>query len=824
MKGKISRSCVAAVVATPILAAMLPMTAASAQDVTTPPPSAAPPSSVEGAVTTSPTDAAPASSVPVQGGPGATPGGVGETVPQGQAATSAAPGGASAPASSAANGLNPDIVVTANKREQNLRQVPASISAFTGQALQTRGVARLTDLNASVPALQIASNNNQVILTIRGVGSGILSSSGESAVALHLDGVYLARPEAGQSAFFDVQRVEVLRGPQGSLYGRNATGGAINVVSVAPSATPTGYILGTVGNYARTDVEGAIGGPIAGDTITGRIGAYFHRRGDGFGTNLFTGKDIERLHEFGGKAAVQFKPTDKFTFTLRGDFSRGSDSNAGYHFIGDTRQPFPGATTLAEYLGGRGSPKVRDINSDVDPRRRDTIWGVLADANWNVGDGVTVKSLTAYRRSRDFFLTDVDGTQLPIFGPFGNRNNAHQFSEELQLNLKKNDFYVVAGAYYFNEIVDGHTYIETYLNRGIPALGIPAIFPPPFGRFNQVSHSRTGAEAVFANVDWTGLSKLTLSLGLRYSLERKANRGFNITFFPDFVDYPATGYETVDDARHSHGFTPKFTAKYDITSEINVYGSIGRGFKSGQWIAGTPQYAKPEFLWSYEAGVKGRAFDNHLSFAIDAFYYKYHNLQVQKIQTPITILENSPGGTLKGIEGEATLVLPAGLQVDGNFTLLDTKIKGFLTQDPNILGNPERDLTGNKFAFAPGASFVVGAQKRFTFGRTTGTLRADVQYTSHTYLDLFNNKSNAYRPAFAVLNASYRHDFGNGFSLTAFGRNLTNKTVLNYSIINNIPNLLVPTITATPPYPVAGTNSGILNEPRTFGLTARYQW
>ena len=717
-----------------------------------------------------------------------------------------------------------DIIVTATKREQNLRQIPAAISALGSGSLQQKAIFNIVDLNATVPGLQISPNNTDISITIRGIGHTLFSPSAENSVALHLDGVYLSRPSAAQAAFFDVDRVEVLRGPQGTLYGRNATGGAVNVISKGPTSQLDGFASFGVANYKRFDAEAAIGGPIVADVLSGRIGGFVHRRFNGFGTNLATGDDVDDLYEYGGKASFKVKASDKLSVTVRADYYRGKDNYGEYHAFGPVRQPFPGALPLAELLGGTRAPDIRDTNYDAVNFRRSKLWGVSGEINYELSDAVSLRSLTAYRDTKTFYQSDLDGTQLPVFSPFRLGANSNQFSEELQVNLDLGDVYAILGAYYFDETVKSDNRINSYLGSGLPTLGIPRILPAPFGVFEQIARLKTDAEAVFANVDWTVTDRLTLGGGLRYSTEKKSNRGYDIAFFPDFASYPGIGYDTVDDSRRSSGLTPRGTAKYEITDNLNVYASVSRGFKSGEWISGTSQYAKPERVWAYEAGVKGALLDRALNFAFSGFYYDYTNLQVQRVQTPIVVLENSPGGTLKGIEGEGSARLPAGFSVDGNFTYLDTKIKGFITQDPNLPGSPTRDLTGNRFAFAPKFTFNVGLQKRVDFGNSgTGVARVDMQHSSRTYLDLFNRTDNAYRKPYTLLNASYKHTLTNGLSLLLWGKNLTNRTIRLYEIENQIPNLIIRT-PAGAPVPVASTAVGSLNEPRTYGGTLRFDF
>ena len=718
-----------------------------------------------------------------------------------------------------------EIVVTATKREQNLSQIPASISAIGADLLEKKAVVQIGDLNGAVPGLQVANNNSEISVTVRGVGHVSYSPASENSVALHLDGVYVSRPSAARSAFFDVNRVEVLRGPQGTLYGRNATGGAVNVVSNDPTRDFSGYVSGTYGNYNRADVEGVVSGPLAGDTLLFRVGAFYHSR-DGFGTNLPTGDDVESLNEYGFKAALAYQPTDAFSFTLRGDYYHANDSLGGYHAKGTVRQPFPGSQPLPILLGGSYAPDLRDTNYNLPNQRYADFLGVAGILDYDFGGGFSIRSTTGYRETTSNYRTEVSGTQLPIFGPLRSRSDATQVSEEIQLNWKSDDIFAIGGLYYFRETINSSIFIDSYLANGVPQRNIPRILPAPFGVFDQKAHLKTEAKAIFANVDWDVTSRLLLGAGLRYSEETKANRGSQIAFFPDFATYPRTGFDVVDDSRKSRALTPKASIRYEFTDDMNAYASVSRGFKSGEWIAGSSQYARPERVWAYEIGLKGAFFDRALRASVAGFYYDYSNLQVQRVLGPQTFIENVSTGTQKGSEAEATWRLPAGFSVDGNAIYLRTRNGGFVTQDPNIVGSPTVSLEGRRFAFAPTFTLNLGAEKEFQYGGgMSGTFRLDYQHTSDTYLDIFQTKSTNFRPTNDIFNASYRHIFNDQVSLVLWGKNLSDELVVINSNTAAIVNLIVPTAGGTrPPFPSASVQNVNLNEPRTYGVTLKFRW
>ncbi|MEA3173440.1 MAG: iron complex outerrane recepter protein [Gammaproteobacteria bacterium] len=727
-------------------------------------------------------------------------------------------------AQTANNSATPDsleeVVVTATKRAQSISQIPASISAVSAADLEAKGQRDLSDLGGTVPGLQVAPDNTDISITLRGVGHSLYSPAAENSVALHLDGVYLSRPADAQMAFFDVDRVEVLRGPQGTLYGRNATGGAINIVSNAPSHEFSGETTVGVGNFGRTDFETVVSGPLA-RNLLGRLGGFCHERWDGFGKNLATGNDVDTLHECGGKAALQWTPIDKLELLARMDYYHANDSNGLFHYVGAVNQPFPGAPTLPQLFGANPTPSnVRDIDSAADPNRYANIWGSSLDASYALNDSFTVKSITGYRRTVSSYLTALDNSPLPIYGPFTLAADSHQISQEMQLHWQTDRFYSVFGAYYFDELTRSRLFIDSYLNTGIPSVGIPKIFPSPYGVFTQQATLDTTAKAVFGNADWKVTDSLHLGVGLRYSEESKHNQGFQIAFFPAPI-------HDVDQGRRSHGVTPQFTALYNLTDNVNLYGNISRGFKSGEFLSGTPQYALPEFVWSYEGGVKGSLLNGMLSGSADAFYYDYTDLQVERDASPFIFFDNVPKGILKGIETEGRVRLPMGFQLDGNITFLRSDLKSFITQNPDLPGHPTVNLNGNRFPYAPKTTINLGLQRTFGFASFgEGVLRADFQHVTDTFEDVFNTTNTNFRPAYSLWNASYKQTFSNHWSVLLWGKNLANKLVYLNTSTSAPPNLIVPTLPSVkvPPYPVASLEEANLNEPRTYGISVQYKW
>lgn len=698
-----------------------------------------------------------------------------------------------------------DIVVTATRREQNLQDIPIAISAIGSEALQDQKISNVLDMQGIVPGLQINRNNAVTTFTLRGVGTNFRVQGVDNTVALHQDGVYISSSNAAQAAFFDVERIEVVRGPQGVLYGRNASGGAVNIITKLPTREFSGYGLATYGNYDLVELEGAVSGPIVDDKVLVRVGGYYRNR-DGYGRNNTLNEDHNDLDERGVKATLQFKPTDDVNLIVRGDYYKADDNSSGTEALPGSAPgrprvclPTPAACapglTRAETLGGVIATRPRDTNGNVPTRRDLEVWGVSGEGNFDLSGPFGLKTLTAYRKVDAFVQTDQDATRLSVNDPFQQSVKGWQFSQELQLNYTAPGVFGIFGLYYFQERRDARTFLA------FPALDF--LPPPNFGDVFQLGNNKTKAFAVFANVDFDLSDRLTVGLGGRYSYERKSTEGFNVTIFG-----PLRTVREV--SRDWRAFTPRATLNFEVTPDTNLYASVSRGFKSGQFALATPTPAEPEFLWDYEAGVKGRAFDGKLRYTFGGFYYDFNNLQLQLFSGPVNSITNAPGGEAYGLEASADVDLPAGFRFHGDVTWEKSQYQGLVTDNPNT-GQANVDLSGNTFAYTPEWSYTISLEKDVDFGSAgRGTFRIENQYNGDTYLDIYQNRVNGFRDDYHIINAHYRHELPNGFSVLLWGRNLTGEDVImasNFGIGN-----------------IGSTRLVNWNPPRTYGITIKKEF
>ncbi|HEX5536615.1 MAG TPA: TonB-dependent receptor plug domain-containing protein, partial [Sphingobium sp.] len=307
-----------------------------------------------------------------------------------------------------------EIVVTAQKRAQALSDVSLSVSAVGSEALANNNTVTIESLQNLVPSISFGNDFNFAKLFIRGIGLSSSLPGVDPSVALHVDGAVVSLAQAQLGSMFDLERVEVLRGPQGTLYGRNATGGTVNLITAKPTSSLDGYIRQTIGGDAfLLQTDAAVGGPIM-EGINGRLAIQWIRR-DGYGINEFTGNDIDNARQFSARAHIDFKPSDSFSFLLTGEYHQEDDRSLAIKFreISFPGTANPGLTSLGQRTNADGSQaafasKVRNLNTNFDPINDREQWAITGTATIDVSDALTVKSITSYRDFEAIFFHDFD--------------------------------------------------------------------------------------------------------------------------------------------------------------------------------------------------------------------------------------------------------------------------------------------------------------------------------------------------------------------------------------------------------------------------------
>tara|TARA_B110001454_G_scaffold209723_1_gene223495 strand:+ start:6302 stop:8383 length:2082 start_codon:yes stop_codon:yes gene_type:complete len=650
----------------------------------------------------------------------------------------------------------PEIIVTAQKRSENVQDIPLAVSAVSSSQLARLGIANVTDLGAAVPNLNIQDSNGRVFIYLRGVGNNFLGLGTESNVAYHSNGVYIARPRAQVASFFDVDHIEVVRGPQGDLYGRNATGGSINVITRKPTQDASLDVSLSAGNFGLLRGEIGVGGALVPDKIAVRAAGYFVDRG-GFGKNEVTGKDVNTRSEQAGRLTVDLTPTDAFSLEIIGDYFQARDSSAAVHQHG---RGVPGVPTVGEFTGNVPST-IWNISSATNPLRNVKVWGVQGTASLDLSDSMSLKSITAYRESHYKVLDDLTGNN-PTLQLSNQSENQHQFSNEVQFLANGDRWDLILGAYYFTENVDGISNISIF--------GGPA-------QFDQRGSEKTNAYAVFAHGSYELVDKVKLIVGARYSEEKKTSLGSGTFGFPPAI--PTGGRAKFN------SFTPKVTLQYEPTANLSLYAGVSKGFKSGGFTIGAPGPAvQPETLWSYEAGVKAQMFDRRLTANVAAFWYDYKDMVVTRIVGAQTIDENAGKATIKGIEFELTARPIDNLRIDASLGLLDPKFDQYTSADPLNTAAGVISLAGNQLPGAAKYAGRLGAVYDIPVGdRAMISIGGDMTFSGNTYFDPFEHKT-ASQPAYELYNANLTYDSGGPWAITAWIRNITDKTIISSEAVS----------------------------------------
>jgi iron complex outermembrane recepter protein len=545
------------------------------------------------------------------------------------AAMAAIPGVAAAQAPAQGVSVVEELVVTARRREESLKDVPVAVTAVTGERLEATGAADITTLQQSTPNLtvQVARGSNSTLISfIRGVGQQDPLWGFEPGVGLYVDDVYIARPQGAVLDIFDIERMEVLRGPQGTLYGRNTIGGAIKYVTAKIDGEPEMRFKGQLGSYNQRDFIGSAKGMVSDTLGVGLTWASFDR--DGYGTNLTTGAEHYNKDVAAARATVEFSPTPDLFFRLAGDIvTDRSNPRHGHREVAAfnvTNQPIPGGEVL---------PDVYDTRAGAGDKNRVESRGVSLLGEWSASDSLTFKSISAYRAGETAGEIDFDTLPAPYLD-IPARYSDHQFTQELQLLYSGDRVQAVGGLFYLNATAAGA--FDTVLSQA--ALTIAT-----------AGHVDTESWSAFADVSFDLTEALTLSVGGRYTRDEKTGvvyrqnfTGIRSPLFGNPLAVPGLVRSDFTSTDSYEKFTPRVSVSYDLNSELTGYASYSQGFKSGGFdmradaiLTPTSRdgYA-PETVDSYEAGLKGYFFDRRLSLNTAVFYAQYQDQQVT-LQTPV---------------------------------------------------------------------------------------------------------------------------------------------------------------------------------------------
>jgi len=572
------------------------------------------------------------------------------------------------------------IVVTARKRKEDVQKVPVAVTVQSGEQLEEAGAQDISELQEDVPNLSIYSGRNQsttLTVFLRGIGQADPLWGVDPGVGLYFDDVYIARPQGALLDVFDVQRIEVLRGPQGTLYGKNTIGGAIRYVSKPLTDALEGKIAITPGSYSNQDVTASVGGALVPGKLRARI-ALASLKHDGYGTNLFTGTDVSDKDTQAGRISLEWLPTDDLTFQLSYDKTRDDSNPKGLTRL--AANPF-----CPLFLGQACPPLAHhfDTQSGLAPLNGTDSSGSAMHIEWRANPAWTFKSISSYRETSSENNIDFDTTPAPIADVAATYYD-HQATQEFQALFDNGGrLNGVLGAYYFNGTAGGRV-LNNFLNL---------LFGSTEGSVGTESY------ALFGEGNYSLTPKLTLTLGLRATKEKKHGIAYNV----GFTDATFTTINAVtadfDKEKTFDSLSPKVSLSYQFNPNVMGYVTGTRGFKSGGYnvraqATAFPRSAEPfkdEVLTVGEAGIKSVLLDRSLRFNVATFYGDYTDIQVSTFTAYDSNGDgvenaffgdflNAGDATVKGVETEWDWA-PQALSwfgISGNLSYLDAKPTKFL--------------------------------------------------------------------------------------------------------------------------------------------------
>ncbi|HEX8484537.1 TonB-dependent receptor [Sphingomonas sp.] len=627
-----------------------------------------------------------------------------------------------------------DIIVTAQRRSENLQEVPVSVVAITAEDALVRGVTGTLALTATVPGLVINNPASVGNPYLRGVGSNLFDPSAEQGVALYVDGVYIASPQANLFSFNNIEQIEVLRGPQGTLFGRNATGGVIQITTRKPSSTPSADLSVGYGNYDAVTVGGYVTGGLAENLAVDLAGLY-ENQGEGFGRNLTLNRDQYHLARgnYSLRSKMLWEPGAGTSITLAGDYAHAV-STAAYQKPQGTISPTDGSTYPGEF----------NSNGDLYNRNRVNTGGASLRVEQDIGT-ITVMNIASYRKANIRYDLDNDVTARRA-GNVNFRNGAHNWSNELQIiGPDTGTFKWIVGGYYFDSVGE---YFQVLIN----------------GNRSNEDKQRAVAWAGFGQATAQISARTDLTLGLRYTTEKQT---FTQTF--SVVRREEQSFDKL---------TWRAALRHEFTEDVSAYVSYNRGFKSGGYNLRLPGNSfQPETLDAYEVGLKTELFDRRLRFNVGGFWYDDKNVQVLSAFLGGTITSNAAAARIRGFEADFEAAVTPEFRLSGGLSIQG----GEYTSYPNgvsLTQNGVRtfvDQRGNETIVTPPFSGTLTATYNADLG-DSGRLQPSVTLT---YNDRYywQSDNRLTQPAFTLLNASLLWTSpSKRFDVRLWGKNLTDAT------------------------------------------------
>lgn len=700
-----------------------------------------------------------------------------------------------------------EVIVTAERRSESLQDTPMSVTAFTGDMVTEAGIKGMEDIAVRTPNFKMtAFNVSEPQLFMRGIGSSNDSGGSDPSVAVFIDEVYLGRPSGASTDIYDLERIEVLRGPQGTLYGRNVAGGAVNIFSKKPQREFEAKAGFTVGDESLVNFRGYMNGPIS-DAVAGKLTVNVRKR-DGFAKNVTTGQDLEDEDTKSVRGQVLFTPSDTIDVLLGFDYTDIDNSGSNRFLTNFDIDPFPAIFTdpqKAEIATFGNDP--RKSNHDEKQVSEKEITGFLARVDVDLDWGL-LTSISAYRESESSWwqalvptLSNEDGGLGLFEVDDGANQEADQVSQELRLSSESDSLKWVAGLYYFKENVERDETFITYWDPISP--GVTALTTPGDVTFFQ--DASTESLAAFGQFTWNMTDAVALTLGARYTEDEKEIDNAAVSNLPATAaglfgiplvspPYAVSADESWDEV------TTRATLDWNIADDHMVYVTYSEGFKSGAYngtqsspiVAATP--LQPELATNIEIGARTQWLDDRVRFNITYFELDYEDLQTWSLIDFVLIADNAEA-EISGIEVDFAIAVSENFDVSGGYGTLDAEF----TKGAN---------EGNDMTRAPDTSWSLTANYSIPFdGGAALDLSATASFTDDFHFEL-SNDPRGFEDDVTVIDALAKYTSADGvWDATLWGKNLDDELYSVHHINGSL-----------------GGATRIYAPPRTFGLSFNYYW
>jgi len=718
-----------------------------------------------------------------------------------------------------------DIVVTAQRRSENLQEVPIAVAAVTAQQLKNTGITTTQDVPQVVPSVQFTRSGGSGLIFVRGVGTTTAFIGEESSNSVYVDGVYMADLAQTINSFNNIQRIEVLKGPQGTLFGRNATGGLIHILTHDPGDEVLVNAELSYGNYETLSSRLYVAGPLS-DTLSADLAISASSQTEGWGRNLTLDRDNNIQKFYGARSKLIYRPNETMSFKLAGDYYNNDDNlGLGYKIDPETVG-----------TGGFTGPKGHDTTLDQYPRTQQEAYGVALTSEFDLGFA-DLTSITAYRNSEIASQVDVDGGPLPLVA-LDYVWLTKSFQQELRLaSTGEGPFSWQVGAFY----------LDAKAENDMTTTGV-ALAAGGLSRQLTDAQLHTQSYAGFAEGTYAFTPSTSLTLGGRYTKDVRELEGSLVLVTLAGAALPPRTNPITD--LDYDAWTYRAALKHEFSDRVNAYVSYNRGFKSGSFNLASPldPAYQPQYIDAYEVGLKSELFDRRLRLNLAAYHYDIEDYQIRSAASAALGLSrtfNAATVSVDGLDVEFEYAPTRDLRLFGGATFLDSKFEQFggvneLVQSPiiypnrnsstdplqrtrciaSLTGTPNPgvegtgaltggyttcfgDVSGNQTQNAPDLTASLGATYRWTLKGADFMASLLYSYNSGFYFETDNVVE---QEAFSLVNGSIEFRPTPRLGLSLWGRNLADTEYAVQKISTG-----------------TGTTM-MVGAPRTFGFTLKYDY